>query len=364
MLMKAWKKRKVWRQRRYEQQERVLYGGMVTLSDLLALGRDTLIEWWRNIPELQRRMQDLPETNLEVGAAHFAKGNYADALLRYKFILKLEPNHVEAWYRQGRCQQAMGQTAEAVMSYRKVLQLKPDHSETRFMLAVLGEPGEAVTRTPYGLVREQFDLLAPVYDSIYVDTMQYQGAGEIGIALKQWFEVTYGANEPSASRFSILDAGCGTGQTGRKIRYIARRLVGVDISERMMQMQPRLKAEDKPLYDALVLREAVDYMASLEPRSLDVVTAGGVLNYNAALEGWFQAVAAVLAPKGAFAFTIEVLDETAVEPMQLVQGSGRFRHKPSYVKALAEAQGLRLFRQQEMMLYKDVPGMVCVFTRD
>ena len=41
---------------------------------------------------------------------------------------------------------------------------------------------------------------------------------------------------PSASRPRILDAGCGTGLCGPLLRPLAARLVGVDLSEKMVEL--------------------------------------------------------------------------------------------------------------------------------
>ena len=53
----------------------------------------------------------------------------------------------------------------------------------------------------------------------------------------------------------ILDAGCGTGLAGKKLREKASRLVGVDISPKML-----IKAEEKGIYDELVEMELVTFL--------------------------------------------------------------------------------------------------------
>ena len=56
----------------------------------------------------------------------------------------------------------------------------------------------------------------------------------------------------------MLDAGCGTGLCGPLIAPYARRLVGVDLSERMLA-----QARARDVYDELVKGELTAYLGRL-----------------------------------------------------------------------------------------------------
>ena len=53
----------------------------------------------------------------------------------------------------------------------------------------------------------------------------------------------------------VLDAGAGTGLCGESLRTYARKLVGIDLSARMLE-----KAKDRAVYDELVVAELTAYM--------------------------------------------------------------------------------------------------------
>ena len=73
--------------------------------------------------------------------------------------------------------------------------------------------------------------------------------------------------KPSAS-LDILDAGCGTGLCGPRVRPYARRLVGVDLSSAMLD-----KARAAGAYDELVDAELTAFMPTKAQPPADSTTA-------------------------------------------------------------------------------------------
>jgi predicted TPR repeat methyltransferase len=122
-----------------------------------------------------------------------------------------------------------------------------------------------------------------------------------------------------------VDLGCGTGLAGPRLRAERSRLVGVDVSPRMLA-----KAAERGCYDELV---EADMTAFLEetPERFDLVFAADALVYLGDLEGFLSAAARVAPPGGFLAFNLET---TARAPYVLLP-SGRFAHAIDAVLAIA-----------------------------
>ena len=70
----------------------------------------------------------------------------------------------------------------------------------------------------------------------------------------------------------VLDLGCGTGLSGVAFKPIARRLVGIDLSPKMLA-----KAQELAIYDALAEGDAEAPPAGAEG-PFDLIVAGDVLD--------------------------------------------------------------------------------------
>ena len=91
----------------------------------------------------------------------------------------------------------------------------------------------------------------------------------------------------------VLDAGCGTGYLARGLSERGARVVGIDVSERMIAIARRKAPE-------LDLRvDSCSTLASVGDASMDLVLANYVLMDTPDLEGTLAAFARVLKPGGA-----------------------------------------------------------------
>ena len=97
----------------------------------------------------------------------------------------------------------------------------------------------------------------------------------------------------------VLDAGCGTGLCGPLIAPYARRLVGVDLSARMLA-----QAKTKNVYDELVKCELTAYLRD-SPGAFDAIVSADTLVYFGPLQDVVAASARALRPGGRLIFTVE-----------------------------------------------------------
>jgi predicted TPR repeat methyltransferase len=142
---------------------------------------------------------------------------------------------------------------------------------------------------------------------------------------------------------------------GARIAPFARRLVGVDLSEKMLA-----QARDKKVYHALVKAELTAYLRA-NSAAFDVIVSADTLVYFGDLKDVVAAAARALRPNGLFVFTLEhaVEDSAAVE--YRLERHGRYSHSRAYVEQLLVSCGLRSkVVQAELRLEAGapVPGLV------
>ena len=133
--------------------------------------------------------------------------------------------------------------------------------------------------------------------------------------------------------------GCGTGLCGVPFRRLASKLIGVDLSEKMLDA-----ARQKNIYDEL--RHA-DINSVLEKsRDIDLVLAGDVFGYVGELDETFALTKMALKPEGWFAFTVE---KTFSAPFYL-QSNARFAHSRDYIDSLAQKHDFTIVRCDNAVL--------------
>ncbi len=151
----------------------------------------------------------------------------------------------------------------------------------------------------------------------------------------------------------LLDAGCGTGLCGPLLRPFCSRLIGVDLSPRMIE-----HARRRGDYEELVVAELVAFMRD-RPGAFDAIVSADTLVYFGALEEVCQAAHDSLRSGGLFVFTVEAL-LTGDAPHQLLV-HGRYAHRDTYLRSVLEQHGfavlelrreaLRMERLQDVIGY-------------
>ena len=119
-------------------------------------------------------------------------------------------------------------------------------------------------------------------------------------------------------------------------------------------------AQGRKAYDALIAREMHEYLLETPPDSWDIILAAGVLSYLGDAQRLFALVARSLKPGGFFAFTAEELQGN---DFRFDASAARFRFSANYIRALAEAVGLKEVRFVEGPIYPNYNMWLCVFTK-
>ena len=244
---------------------------------------------------------------------------YAEAETHYRSALGASPELLPARKGLAFSLEAQGRREEAAAAYRSVLELKPDDATARHMLAALS--GETTACAPAGYVAELFDQYADRYEEHLV--------GELETAVPAELRRAVAAASPGQRFRAMADLGCGTGLAGAAFRDTVDRLVGMDLSRRMLA-----QAEAKGVYDALLAGDVVELLAAAQER-FDLFVASDVVVYIGDLAPLFEAVAAAAATSALFAFSTEVTDRDDFA----LSSVGRYAHRPEYVTGMARRHG-------------------------
>ena len=305
------------------------------------------------------KFKDIVKNNYELGRYHLGRGNLKDALLRLKFVLWIEPAHVDALYYLGATYMAMGKKRQAADCFVKAIKLRPNFEEAKYLLCVVGIRKLTKEQTPksmpISLAVEYFDGMARDYNTQQLQVLKYEGHIQLDNALRPTL-VT------GRMDHLVLELGVGTGLCGSGIRDVAAHLTVVDISGNMVEEAMNVfDRSGKKVYDALIKREALDFLKDCSDNSYDIIMSAGMFSYIGDLEDFFAQIKRVLKDKGHFAFTADVLPEG--EGYQFMSKEARFGFSKSYLQELASRHGFKELKFKDLAIYAEYPAWVCVYEK-
>lgn len=247
------------------------------------------------------------------------------------------------------CQQ--GQVPEAARTAAAWLAREPANPIARHMAAsVSGQNPPSRASDEY--VRAHFDAFAEAGFDAALHALHYRGPELVAAYLRA------SANRDSPPPFAvILDAGCGTGLCGPQLRALCGRLVGVDLSEKMLHF-----AQQRGCYDELVVAELGAYLLS-RPQAFDAIVCADTFIYFGALAAPLAGAHAALRAGGTLVFTVEALPERDPTDHRL-DVTGRYLHSEAYLRRVLDETGYRVESIVQQSLRrdagKDVPGFLAV----
>ena len=274
-----------------------------------------------------------PDSLIGVSEVLFDMGLTELSLVFVDRVLQADPESAEAHYKKALAHQRRENVAEAVGSFKAALAGNhPNADFIKFSLAALqGVPYEG--ETPASYVSSLFDRYASSFEQHLKNSLEYNTP-------RLLFDKMRGHLNGEGD---IADIGCGTGLMGEQLKSKAKRLVGIDLSQKMTDL-----AAKKKIYDAL---HVSDFNVFLEGQQgkFDVVVAADVLNYVGDLNRTFTAVRQALRDEGLFAFTVEA----AVDNGFRLQNSLRYSHAPNYCTETATRHGFSVALCERDFLRKE-----------
>ena len=229
----------------------------------------------------------------------------------------------------------LGRTAEAIDVLLQWEREEPDNPiPTHLLTGHQAEAGKASEQCAAGYVERTFNDFAERFDDVLA-RLEYAGPQLVG----NWLAAQ---DLPPASQ-CILDLGCGTGLIGELLKSRAVRLVGVDLSEAMLQ-----KAREKRCYDELHRADMVAFLDGQDER-FDLVACMDVLVYHGRLDDLMVLIGQSLKQGGLLIFSTEKL-ASARDGRFRLNVSGRYCHCEEYIRAVLDCAGFAIEMIQEVVI--------------
>jgi len=279
------------------------------------------------------------------GVIYMDKSSHGEALPYFLEILKSDPLDLPTLHNLGAIYLKMENFEKASEQYQKILEIEPINQEISYILAALKQEN-IPSKAPKEYLEHLFDQYAPRFDAHLAQFLKYRVPDLLLEATEEFLK----------KDLNILDLGCGTGLGGEKFRSFAQKLIGIDISSKMLEL-----AREKKIYDELILADIHTALTSYQ-KEFDLILAADSLVYSGDLESIFANANRVLKFNGYFAFTCE---KGEVYPYNL-QTNARFAHHPNYIQELASKHGFKILKESPITLRKqkaeDVPGEIYLFS--
>lgn len=282
-----------------------------------------------------------------------ASGDIKSALEAARETFRQHPDDFEAGLLLGELLMRADLLPSAIGTLQQAMELEPDSNRVHFLLGcawlLAGEAERALSffaevdedtvgladkiakaerilarpRSDAAYVRHLFNYFSGNYDEHMLSQLRYQAP----VTLRQLFDML----APGLSGLEMLDLGCGTGLGAMAFRDVTRRIVGVDLSPRMID-----QARKRNLYQTFLLAD-IEHPVIAEA-SFDLVLAADTLVYLGDLSKVLATARRALRNGGHFLFTVEKKDRDGYD----LGPKRRWRHSESYLRLAAAQAGFDL----------------------
>lgn len=317
--------------------------------------KELLLKIEQNYPNHLETQTNLATCYLKLGALNEAKSHYLNALelsgndaqilfnsavilteqghldvaiQYYQRIIQNYPNDFATHNNLGVAFLAKQHLGFALHHFQEALRIQPNNISIAHIVSVLAKD-QHLLASPPDYIKSLFDAYADHYDPHLLKALDYQIPAI-------FFKIVNHAKKLIPQSLQILDLGCGTGLASEPFKPFAERLIGVDLSEKMLAV-----AAEKKLYDQLFQDDLLHFLKT-QKISFDLVIAADTLVYLGELNSLFACVKAVLKPSGLFIFNTEISGDA---PFKMNQ-SGRFSHQQAYLQQLAEDYQFKIIRYE------------------
>jgi predicted TPR repeat methyltransferase len=302
---------------------------------------------------------DYVEAHMNLADVLKSRGSFDLALEHYRKAAEIMPSYADAHLKLGDLLVEQGRHDEALMAAERAAALEGQpafpHFQLGMLLARCGRRDEARRHLLEYLHQDPSDsrgarlILSGLGDTVPERASETHLRGLYASRAARWggTENTYRGHELVAAaveslrtgnaKLDILDAGCGTGLAGMRLRMVARRLDGVDLSPEMLH-----GASQSGAYDRLHEGDLVKFLSE-HAAAYDVIVSAATLIHFGELKPVFQAAAGCLRAGGLLVFTLfpNEADERELAPAPLggLAEGGCYVHHPDYVMRRAGDTG-------------------------
>lgn len=233
------------------------------------------------------------------------------------------PNHTDNYLSLSNLYQKTSRSEQAIEILDRCLSINPNCDTAAHINSALKQ--RTTDTAPASYIKELFDGYADSFEKHLTQELNYQTP-------EQLFALWQKHNSKSSNLGKTLDLGCGTGLSARPFYTYTTSLIGIDLSEGMVEI-----ARDKGIYNDLIISDIYPYLANNQSK-FDTCLAIDVLNYSGNLYNLFPKIHSSLEPHGLFLFSTEA-SETADYTLQK---NGRYQHSKTYIDKLLKTTGFRI----------------------
>lgn len=297
------------------------------------------------LPAMQRAARLMPrdaETFNNLGGL-FEEGNQLEfAQACYEHAASVNPKFQPAQTNLDRLLYKQQKPEELIRLLKRELAKDPTDEYTRHRIDMLER--NQTDAAPKAYVTKLFDHYADYFDQHLQETLDYRAPAEVVALLDR--------HVAPGHAWDTLDLGCGTGLVGVALGERPRSLVGVDLSEKMLD-----RAREKGCYQSLACQDVLEYLKEAPTAAFDTIIAAEVFVYMGKITDVVAEVHRVLKPGGLLAFTVEDLasqPDTATDADHArgyrLEPSGRYSHADAHLRDLAQQHGLQIVRHESSNL--------------
>ena len=219
----------------------------------------------------------------------------------------------------------LGRVDDAIALFENWLKEEPGNPvATHLLAAYRRQQVPAQCSNPY--IEQTFDAFATSFENV-LGRLKYCGP--------QLVRDYLATLDPAPNILNALDLGCGTGMVGQAMQPYARELVGVDLSQAMLE-----QSAAKQIYRQLHKADITEFLQASRDR-FDLIACMDTFVYLGRLDEVIALVYEKLNAGGLLLFSTEKLGGSGDTSYHL-NISGRYSHHPDYVTALLGRTGFRL----------------------
>ncbi|MBS0406237.1 MAG: methyltransferase domain-containing protein [Proteobacteria bacterium] len=261
-----------------------------------------------------RRFPEVAGIRLFLARLLVALDRPKDAQAHYEVVHSRVPGHEETLRGLLSCAVRTGDNDKAAHWADELLALKPNDALVQYWHALTH--GQMPTTQPPEVVTSIFDDYATNFDLHLVRGLKYQTPKLIADALLARFP---------DRKFNLLDLGCGTGLVGVYLGRIDGHIIGVDLSEKMIEQAAR-----HGIYSRFHRVNVLDALRETPADHYEAISCADVLVYVGDLAPVIPNALRVLKPGGHFIFSCETAGEDEAD--LVLRPSQRYAHKASSVE--------------------------------
>lgn len=261
-----------------------------------------------------------------------ALGRHGEAIHLFTELLAINNTDQEVLQWRADAALASGNRAAAVADWDALVALDPDNPIYRFNRDVA--LGNTPATQPDSLPRQLFDEMAATYDQHMVRGLRYQLPKKVADLI---------LNKYPDRKLNLLDLGCGTGLLGACLGRLDGFLIGVDLSEKMLEQASRHQ-----VYDRFHQVNVLDALRDTPAELYEVLTALDVFIYVGDLNSVIPNMHRIAKPGGYVIFSCE--QALAEEAPWVLRPTKRYAHEKQHVEQLCRAAGFSDVAIQDITL--------------